>query len=91
MDHADHNPWVGRSSPIFGVNGGFTPSCHLRPYTGREQAVFILIKSGDDGDGKEERKRKVGSPWSPCKTWQRWLGIQLTYSIPQVYATQGHI
>ena len=38
------------------VSGGFTPSQHLRSYSGQEHTVFIVIQS-DEHDDKKKKER----------------------------------
>ena len=49
--------------------GGFTPCPHLRPYSGREHTIFILIPSSDDDDdGKKNEKETKGGKTSVNST-----------------------
>ena len=52
-------------------DGDFTLCRHLRPYSGQEHTVFILIQSGGGGGGGGDDKRKKGKETEKKKTTGR--------------------
>ena len=57
----------------------FYPCWYLRPYSGREYTIFILIQSRDDNKfTMMEKKQKVESHWSPCTMCPRYSGPLLS-------------
>ena len=64
------------------MSGGFTPCRHLRPSSGREHSVFVLIQSGDDDDAEKKDKNTLTTePFSDLR--HVWNTVDLFY--PQAH------
>ena len=67
---------TSRSAPgILSLRGGFTPCRHLRPSSGREHTVVLLIQSGADDYWMNETGKKP-TTGTRCPTlFDTWHGI----------------
>ena len=76
------------NASFFSLSGGFMPSQHLRPSSGREHTIVELIQSGDDDDYSinETRRKSTTGRQSPslCDKWHR------IFYMPSRTGTAGH-
>ena len=57
------------------LSGGFTPCRHLRPSSGREHTIVLLIQSGDDDYLMNETRRKPTTRRQSPSLCDKWHGI----------------
>ena len=68
-------------------SGGFTPSRHLRPSSGREHTIVQLIQSGDDDYLMNETRRKLTTKRQSPSLFDKWHQI---FYMPGRTDTAGH-
>ena len=68
------------------LSGSFTPCRHLRPSSGREHTILLLIQSGDDYLMNETRRTPTTGRQSPS-LFDKWHGI---FSMPSRIDTAVH-